>query len=337
MEPIPLVRASVVLPFTQFLDQIGAPTEKLLQKAHLPIGSLDSPENLVPLNQCFDLVELAARSQGIEHLGVLVGEQTHLSDLGNFGAIVLQSLTLHDLIRKVIQFHCTLLNGEKIWFTEDGEYLWLHHQYTVPRHIKTYQGQSFSLLMYINIIRLGGGLHWQPDRLHIQSGKNTALLAAKSFSNTQISFNQSSHAFRFPQAFLSQPLMRDRSALSAESSLDTNQLTSTAPATSFRDSLYQLLQVLLPQGEFNLNIAAEASGCSVRTFQRRLEEYNLNYSQLVDQVRFEQAVKLLQDPTRPLIEIAFDLGYSDAANFTRAFKRWTSVSPREFRRLHLQQ
>ncbi|UIE40323.1 helix-turn-helix domain-containing protein [Leptodesmis sichuanensis] len=52
-------------------------------------------------------------------------------------------------------------------------------------------------------------------------------------------------------------------------------------------------------------------------------------------MRFEQATYLLQDPTNHIIDIAFDLGYTDAANFSKAFKRWTGNSPREFRKLHL--
>lgn len=112
-------------------------------------------------------------------------------------------------------------------------------------------------------------------------------------------------------------------------------LLSTVPADSFKESLCQLIQSLLPREYPSLAIAAKAAGVSIRTLQRRLEEHQLNYSQLVEKIRFEQAVELLQDPTNQLIDIAFELGYTDAANFTRAFKRWTGVSPREFRRLHL--
>lgn len=60
----------------------------------------------------------------------------------------------------------------------------------------------------------------------------------------------------------------------------------------------------------------------------------MNYSKLVEQVRFQTAVDLLREPDIKLIEIAAELGYTDAANFTHAFKRWTGISPREFRRLH---
>jgi AraC-like DNA-binding protein len=74
---------------------------------------------------------------------------------------------------------------------------------------------------------------------------------------------------------------------------------------------------------------------SIRTFQRRLEDSNLSYSDLIDQIRFERATELLEDRTMKFIDIAFDLGYAEPANFTKAFKRWTGVSPPEFRNLHL--
>lgn len=74
---------------------------------------------------------------------------------------------------------------------------------------------------------------------------------------------------------------------------------------------------------------------SFRSFQRQLAKEHLSYSLLIDQVRFETAVGLLQDLSLKLIEIALELGYNDAANFTRAFKRWTGISPSQFRHLHV--
>ncbi|HIK15332.1 MAG TPA: helix-turn-helix domain-containing protein [Leptolyngbyaceae cyanobacterium M33_DOE_097] len=335
MQAIPFVRSSAVLPFVTLLNQVGAPTEQLLQKANLPPCILDDPENLVPLNQGFSFAELAARAEGIDNIGILVGQQTNLSHLGNFGTVVSQSLTLHDLIRKIVQFHNTFVTGEKIWFTKENDYVWLHHQYTVPQHIETYQAQCFSVMVYLNVIYLSGDLHWQPDYLDLRSNKSKVFLELIGLSQAQTKFNQPSNAFRFPKALLSQPIIHLSNASSNPTSMEES-FKSTAPATQFKDSLYQLIQILLPQGDPSLRFAAEAAGISVRTFQRRLENNNLNYSQLVEQVRFDQAVKLLQDPTNQLIDVAFDLGYSDAANFTRAFKRWTGISPREFRRLHLQ-
>jgi AraC-like DNA-binding protein len=74
------------------------------------------------------------------------------------------------------------------------------------------------------------------------------------------------------------------------------------------------------------------AGVSIRTFQRWLATSNLTYSRLVEQVRFEKAMLLLAEPRLPLLEIAFELGYTELANFSRAFRRWTGVSPLRFRR-----
>jgi AraC-like DNA-binding protein len=71
---------------------------------------------------------------------------------------------------------------------------------------------------------------------------------------------------------------------------------------------------------------------SVRTLQRRLAKEGLTYSQLITRIRYNRAVQLLQDSSLKIIEISEELGYEDHAHFTRAFKRWTGLSPREFRR-----
>ena len=71
---------------------------------------------------------------------------------------------------------------------------------------------------------------------------------------------------------------------------------------------------------------------SIRTLQRRLAEDGLTYSQLISRLRYQQAIHWLVNSDLKIIEIAAELGYQDAAHFTRAFKRWTGVSPQTFRR-----
>jgi AraC-like DNA-binding protein len=70
---------------------------------------------------------------------------------------------------------------------------------------------------------------------------------------------------------------------------------------------------------------------SERTLKRRLQEEEASFQHLVDQVRLERARELLRSTTMNLSRIAEALGYADAANFTRAFKRWTGTSPSQYR------
>ena len=88
---------------------------------------------------------------------------------------------------------------------------------------------------------------------------------------------------------------------------------------------------LLPVRYPTLDHVASLLGVPVRTLQRRLQQDGVSYSQLVEQTRLESACRLLGAPTVRILEIAATLGYADPASFTRAFHRWTGMSPRAYR------
>mgnify|MGYP003649952806 FL=1 len=73
-------------------------------------------------------------------------------------------------------------------------------------------------------------------------------------------------------------------------------------------------------------------GLSERTLHRRLAGEGYPFRQLDERVRRSLAERLLDDSSLGLDSIAQQLGYAEAASFSRAFKRWTSVSPDQWRR-----
>ena len=62
-----------------------------------------------------------------------------------------------------------------------------------------------------------------------------------------------------------------------------------------------------------------------------LQQADLTYRQLQDEARYRQACKLLGERGTRISEVAYALGYNDVANFSRAFKRWSGKTPREYR------
>jgi AraC-like DNA-binding protein len=73
----------------------------------------------------------------------------------------------------------------------------------------------------------------------------------------------------------------------------------------------------------------------VRTLQRRIALEQQTFSGLLEQTRAEMAGDLLERPDRSVSEIAHDLGFTQQANFTRAFRRWAGGSPSQFRQQRL--
>ena len=71
---------------------------------------------------------------------------------------------------------------------------------------------------------------------------------------------------------------------------------------------------------------------STRTLKRKLASEGTSFTQLLEDVRRQRALLLLDDRDLGVAEIAARLGYSDVANFTRAFRRWTGTTPAALRK-----
>ena len=82
----------------------------------------------------------------------------------------------------------------------------------------------------------------------------------------------------------------------------------------------------------DIHLIADTLGTSVRTLQRRLRATGVTYADVVQQARSAAARQMLKERRPSIADVARLLGYSDAAHFTRAFRRWTGTTPRDFRR-----
>lgn len=89
----------------------------------------------------------------------------------------------------------------------------------------------------------------------------------------------------------------------------------------------------LSSGNMTETHLAELLNMSQRSLQRRLEEKKQNYKALLEETRYELAVQYVNNSRLSFNEITYLLGFSEASNFSRAFKRWTGKSPRQYREI----
>lgn len=87
----------------------------------------------------------------------------------------------------------------------------------------------------------------------------------------------------------------------------------------------------LPSGNISEEIIAEDLYMSQRSLQRRLREEGTTYKELLNETRRDLAAQYIKASSVSINEITYLLGFSEPSNFSRAFKRWTGVSPSEYR------
>lgn len=95
--------------------------------------------------------------------------------------------------------------------------------------------------------------------------------------------------------------------------------------------VYSKLIELLPSGDCSRERVASSLHMSASAFHEKLKKAGTNYQQLLDDTRRELAEKYIDQAEISLSEVAYLLGFTDSSNFSRAFKRWLGVSPREYR------
>lgn len=144
-------------------------------------------------------------------------------------------------------------------------------------------------------------------------------------------FGQSFSGIVFPAEVLDRPLIARNPAMYRALSQQASEVRSRVLAEgSMRERVKQQLLSSLPAVP-EMTAAASAAGISERSLRRRLEEEGCSYSQLIDEAKLEQSRRLLAIRERPIKQVASELGFADVRSFHRAFKRWTGLTPVEFR------
>jgi AraC-like DNA-binding protein len=100
---------------------------------------------------------------------------------------------------------------------------------------------------------------------------------------------------------------------------------------SFADEVTAAAARLLSSGSVSVRKVSRLLNMSERTMQRRLEQADLSFNGLVRQLRQELAEAWLQTGKFDIKHISYLLGYSDVSAFSRAYKRWTGLSPSQGR------
>ena len=108
-------------------------------------------------------------------------------------------------------------------------------------------------------------------------------------------------------------------------------LKSLESSKSTRGRIESLLMPRLHTGEASMDAVASQMGLSRQTLFRRLKAEGVTFEGLLDDLRRRLSEHYLSGRRVSVNETAYLVGFSDPAAFSRAFKRWTGMSPREWR------
>ncbi len=325
-----LTAARYLYLLTELLNERGVEGARLLAAAGLSPDK-GAQQGWVTPAQLQAFLEAAQGASGIEHLGMLLGRHLNFSGHGSIGYAGLTAQNADVAIRYAADvFPLVTSLVELALQTRDG-----HLVVEVrPRLTISAEIEHFLVETLISSIDLMGSFMWaqlQPAfRVDLAFADSDAIRNQLGPSIARLRFNQPLHAIHVPLSLLSIPFpLADSQAHQQARERCERELALVQRQQSFAARLLERLQQQ-DEGFPSIETLAEELHVTPRTIHRRLQAEGTGFRALTNDARMARAKQMMLREHCSITETAHRLGYQDSANFTRAFRRHTGISPREF-------
>ncbi|WP_416391782.1 AraC family transcriptional regulator [Alloalcanivorax xenomutans] len=292
-----------------------------------------APQSRVPLELAQRCAEQALDMAGSAGLGFRYARAMRITLHGPVGLLALSSATLGDGLdaaRRYLGLRAPFWHMDRR--EENGRVIFPLVANADPRRIHAFVVEAM-LVGFIHMLEQLLEAVPEGAQLHFRQPPPPHAMALRGDVPVPVRFNQDEDALVLPRALLSvAPLLADpqTAALAREQC--------EAEVSRWRSEqegpLAERVRVVLrdtPAPLPDLAAMAERMAVSARTLKRHLQQAGSSYRQVQDAVLYERARALLKDRHQRVSDVAYALGYNDVANFSRAFKRWSGETPKQYR------
>ncbi|HEX8592644.1 MAG TPA: AraC family transcriptional regulator [Pseudomonas sp.] len=315
-----------------FIVRHGGDLDRVFGRAGIDPEQLLHPTLSLPLPNYCKVLEEAARQTACDNFGLHYGQQFKPQALGLLGYIGLCSATLEDALinfSKAFPFH---QHSTLIQLVDDGECYRFDYQVRHGAINERRQDAELTMGMATNLVRHVLGPDWAPREVAFEHAQPENWHEHREAFQTNVRFGQACNSVLIPKDELVAKAMPGSDPILLMLIKDAiRQLGESTPPTGLLDQARQAIHAILHLGEPALEDIAQTLGLCDWTLQRRLREHGVSFTQLVDQIRQESAMAHLKQQHLSVTQLATLLGYSETSAFSRAFKRWFGISPRQWR------
>lgn len=317
----------------QLVIERGGDGERLLDGTGIRPAVLANAEGRLSYEQFISLVRNAIRLTNEPALGVYYGQRLNPMTHGSLGQAVMSAANIQEALEIMMKYYKTRLAAITFSFFVEGDRAIIQ----LEEHINLGDLKPFLVeMIFVSIIEIGrflfGPMIFIGGRCQLSFPRPDYVSAYRPFFFDQVDFDQphnrlifAAEHLRLPMA-LANPVARQLAERQCEEQLREVQQ---------KLSLVAQVRGMLEDEEDKIpsmeEIAARLHVTS-RTLRRQLQAFNTSYQELLTEVRCQRAVRLLESTNKSIEEIADQLGYSDASNFGRAFRKWTGRKPSDYRR-----
>jgi len=326
-----LTRARTMGPIAEAITAAGGSVARVFGRAGIPLTLLDTPDRLILLRDQLRLVDAAMREIGDPALPARLSMRTGITGLGPIGQQVQSAATLGAALARV-EIVTPLLLQTATWTGLRRQDRSAFYGYAVAERIDSgRQANEILALGYLlGTVRHFLGPAWRPERAVVTGAHLAERPRIEALLGCEIVLGARA-GLVFPADHLDAGNPKRFDPTQAHAAEDEPIGEDLVACVT------HLIELGLDGARPTIDGIAGRLGLTRRTLQRRLEETGRRYADLQRTVLIRRAKVLLSDETLPIGRIGVELGYADAAHFSRAFLHWTGTTPSDWRRrTHMQ-
>jgi AraC-like DNA-binding protein len=279
--------------------------------------------------QLIAYINEAAKLGGDGSLGFHLAMETSARELGIIHYILSASDTALDAIENLIRYHRVVNTTSSLVLNKTNRQTTIDTTFRpglegLEKHIA-----EWGPAVLVAELRRLTGTQIVPQSLTFMHRRSSGIEEFREFFGCPVRFGTNRERIVFATKTLSVPIhsadvyLLNILKVVCEEALNKRK----TPPTPVRAKVENALVRALPKGGATVSNIARALAMSARSLGRRLKEENTSYTEVLDRLRHELAMRYLEGKVFGISQIAWLLGYSEVGSFDHAFRRWTSRSP----------
>jgi AraC-like DNA-binding protein len=318
------------------VEQRGIDANRLLREAGLDLSTVSDPMARYPAHQGLAFWQKAVHEVGEELIGIDVALQFVPMNFNALAYALMASENLAQMYLRLARYAHIITDAADVRFTMEGgagrlSFMGDEALLKTVDDATRWSIFDYALLAIVRGSRMLFGRGFMPLEIRMQRKRPANHAKLERVFRCVPVYGCEDNAIIVDLATLEKTLSFANLEVVKASEDAMDRYRSNWPERGLVEHLSAVLKELLPSGEPRQDDVAERMNMSLRTLQRRLGEFDTCYRDVLNDTRHELALSYLGSHQYSVGEIAFLLGFSEVSAFTRAFKRWTGASPREWR------
>jgi AraC-like DNA-binding protein len=327
-----MVRAAVLTNYMEVAAELGLNPVAELRQVGLTAKMLVGPDTPIPFSAAVQLLEQSAKRSGYDNLGLRMAERRRLSDFGVASLLLPHQQTPRDAILMTNQYRHLLNESLVLAIEEKPKTSVIREEVLTDTPMLATQVTELAVAMILLTFRAMIGGHWRPQGTHFTHAAPKDLEVHKRLFKCPLHFNSdfSGISCLTSDLYKENPLANPTMANYARAFIDAlPRKTEDSVVSEIRRVIY----LFLPMRRATIKQVAQALGCSVRSLQRELDASGQSFTDLLNTVRSELAMRYLADTGTEIGQIASLLGYARSPAFIRWFAQHFGSTPQRWRQL----